>query len=222
MSERATPRDPANRAEPADEGADAPTDQEPIEVTSGATAVVRALEDAGATAAFGVQGGAIMPVYDALYDSSIKHVMMAHEQGAAHAADAYGVVAGEPGVCLATSGPGATNLVTGIADANMDSDAVLALTGQVPSDMVGSDAFQETDTIGITTPITKHNYFASSPDRIGDQVGEAFALSETGRPGPTVVDLPKDVTGAETAREPASRRARSNARRSRSVCSAAA
>jgi acetolactate synthase-1/2/3 large subunit len=202
MSERATPRDPANRAEPADEGADAPTDQEPIEVTSGATAVVRALEDAGATAAFGVQGGAIMPVYDALYDSSIKHVMMAHEQGAAHAADAYGVVAGEPGVCLATSGPGATNLVTGIADANMDSDAVLALTGQVPSDMVGSDAFQETDTIGITTPITKHNYFASSPDRIGDQVGEAFALSETGRPGPTVVDLPKDVTGAETAREP--------------------
>ncbi len=147
---------------------------------------------------FGVQGGAIMPVYDALFDSDIHHVTMAHEQGASHAADAYGVVKGDPGVCLATSGPGATNLVTGIADANMDSDAMVALTGQVPSGMVGSDAFQETDTTGVTTPITKHNYFAGDADTVGDMVGEAFALAETGRPGPTLVDLPKDATLGET------------------------
>ena len=175
---------------------------EPTPVTTGAASVVRALENAGAEAAFGVQGGAIMPVYDALYDSGIRHVTMAHEQGAAHAADAFGVVRNEPGVCLATSGPGATNLVTGIADANMDSDGVLALTGQVPSAMVGSDAFQETDTIGVTTPITKHNYFAADADSVGDTVGEAFALADEGRPGPTLVDLPKDVTLGETDREP--------------------
>ena len=123
-------------------------------VSTGAESVVAALEAAGAKTAFGVQGGAIMPVYDALYDSSIRHVTMAHEQGAAHAADAYGVVAGEPGLCMATSGPGATNLVTGIADADMDSDAMLALTGQVPTEFVGNDAFQETDTVGVTRPIT--------------------------------------------------------------------
>ena len=171
-------------------------------VTDGATAIVRALENGGVEHAFGVQGGAIMPVYDALWDSDIEHITMAHEQGAAHAADAYGVVANEPGIALATSGPGATNLVTGIADANMDSDAMLALTGQVPSDMVGSDAFQETDTTGVTMPITKHNWFASSADSIGDTVGEAFALSESGRPGPTLVDLPKDVSFEETDTEP--------------------
>jgi acetolactate synthase-1/2/3 large subunit len=198
MSERATRQERDERHRRETETAK----REPTEVTNGAAAVVRALEDAGVQAAFGVQGGAIMPVYDAMYNSSVRHVMMGHEQGAAHAADAYGVVAGEPGVCMATSGPGATNLVTGIADADMDSDAMLALTGQVPSEMVGSDAFQETDTVGITAPITKHNYFASSPDTIGDEVGEALALSETGRPGPTLVDLPKDVTSAETAREP--------------------
>ncbi|WP_435127629.1 biosynthetic-type acetolactate synthase large subunit [Halobaculum sp. D14] len=165
---------------------------------TGAAAVIRTLEAAGVDTAFGVQGGAIMPVYDELYDSSIDHVTMAHEQGAAHAADAYGIVTGDTGVCLATSGPGATNLVTGIADASMDSDAMLALTGQVPSDMVGSDAFQETDTTGVTKPITKHNYFASDADTVGETVGEAFALSHTGRPGPTLVDLPKDVSFDET------------------------
>ncbi|MFB6096044.1 MAG: biosynthetic-type acetolactate synthase large subunit [Haloferacaceae archaeon] len=205
MSERAKPEpeepiedaaDPTASHEPAEGTAD------PVTVSDGSSAVVRALENAGVTTAFGVQGGAIMPVYDALYHSEIHHVMMAHEQGAAHAADAYGVVAGEPGVCLATSGPGATNLVTGIADADMDSDAMLALTGQVPSHMVGSDAFQETDTTGVTAPITKHNYFASDSDTVGDTVGEAFALSKTGRPGPTLVDLPKDVTQGETDREP--------------------
>ncbi len=171
-------------------------------VTDGSSSIVRALENAGVEHAFGVQGGAIMPVYDALWDSDIEHITMAHEQGASHAADAYGVVAGSPGIALATSGPGATNLVTGIADANMDSDAMLALTGQVPSDMVGSDAFQETDTTGVTMPITKHNYFANSADTIGDTVGEAFALAESGRPGPTLVDLPKDVSFEETEVEP--------------------
>ncbi|WP_227375896.1 biosynthetic-type acetolactate synthase large subunit [Haladaptatus halobius] len=179
------------------------TDRESNEAeATGASAIVAALEAVGVEAMFGVQGGAIMPVYDALFDSDIRHVTMAHEQGAAHAADAYGVVKGEPGVCLATSGPGATNLVTGIADANMDSDAMLALTGQVPSTMVGSDAFQETDTTGVTAPITKHNYFAGDADSVGDVVGEAFALADEGRPGPTLVDLPKDTTMDETDREP--------------------
>ena len=197
MSERTAATTDPDATEAADDSTETPT-----EVTTGSTSVVRALENAGVETAFGVQGGAIMPIYDALYHSDIRHVTMAHEQGAAHAADAYGVVRGDPGVCLATSGPGATNLVTGIADANMDSDAVLALTGQVPSDMVGSDAFQETDTTGVTAPITKHNYFASSPDTVGDTVGEAFALAAEGRPGPTLVDLPKDVSLNETDREP--------------------
>lgn len=174
----------------------------PTPVSTGATSVIRALEVAGVETCFGVQGGAIMPVYDALYDSSIHHVTMAHEQGAAHAADAYGIVAGDPGVCLATSGPGATNLVTGIADASMDSDPMIALTGQVPTAFVGNDAFQETDTTGLTAPITKTNYFATDSDSVGDVVGEAFAVSGSGRPGPTVVDLPKDVTNGPTEREP--------------------
>ncbi|WP_182021947.1 biosynthetic-type acetolactate synthase large subunit [Haloquadratum walsbyi] len=178
------------------------TTSDVLPIETGADAVIRALENEGIEAAFGVQGGAIMPVYDALYYSDIRHVTMAHEQGAAHAADAFGVVKNEPGVCMATSGPGATNLVTGIADANMDSDGMLALTGQVPSDMVGSDAFQETDTIGVTAPLTKHNYFADDPDTIGDTVGEALALADEGRPGPTLVDLPKNITSADTEREP--------------------
>jgi len=177
-------------------------DAEPEPVTTGAQSVVRALENAGVEHLFGVQGGAIMPVYDALFDSSMTHVTMAHEQGAAHAADAYGIVTGAPGVCLATSGPGATNLVTGIADADMDSDPMVALTGQVPTEFVGSDAFQETDTTGVTRPITKQNYFAGDADSVGDVVGEAFALAERGRQGPTLVDLPKDVTQDETDREP--------------------
>ncbi|ELY95635.1 biosynthetic-type acetolactate synthase large subunit [Natrialba taiwanensis] len=178
----------------------AETQAEPV--TTGAESVVRALENAGVEYAFGVQGGAIMPIYDALYDSEIQHVTMAHEQGAAHAADAYGIVSGEPGVCLATSGPGATNLVTGIADADMDSDPMLALTGQVPTELVGNDAFQETDTTGVTTPVTKDNTFAADPDGVGTDVSEAFALAREGRPGPTLVDLPKDVTNAETDAEP--------------------
>ncbi|WP_394739536.1 biosynthetic-type acetolactate synthase large subunit [Natronococcus roseus] len=212
MSERAAPvtateeqRDdqetPSEEPSEADDTESA-TDAEPTPVTTGAESVVRALENAGVEHAFGVQGGAIMPVYDALYDSEIHHVTMAHEQGASHAADAYGIVSGEPGICLATSGPGATNLVTGLADADMDSDPVVALTGQVPTEFVGNDAFQETDTTGVTMPVTKTNTFSSEPDRVGTDVSEAFALASEGRPGPTLVDLPKDVTNAETDREP--------------------
>jgi acetolactate synthase-1/2/3 large subunit len=171
-------------------------------VTTGAEAVVAALDASGVEHLFGVQGGAIMPVYDALYDTGLTHVTMAHEQGAVHAADAYGVVSGRPGVCLATSGPGATNLVTGLADADLDSDPVVALTGQVPTTLMGGDAFQEADTIGITRPVTKENYFASNPDTVGDAVRDAVSLAGHGRPGPTLVDLPKDVTLAETDRGP--------------------
>jgi acetolactate synthase-1/2/3 large subunit len=210
-----TPSDgdsPATEGEPSDADP-AATEKKPGDTASddelstgferGAEAVIAALEQAGVEYCFGVQGGAIMPVYDALYDSeTLTHLTMAHEQGAAHAADAYGIVAGDPGVCLATSGPGATNLVTGIADANMDSDPMVALTGQVPRAFVGNDAFQETDTTGVTDPITKSNTFAADPDTVGDDVSEAFALSRDGRPGPTLVDLPKDVTNADTTAEP--------------------
>ncbi|PSP72857.1 acetolactate synthase, large subunit, biosynthetic type [Halobacteriales archaeon QS_3_64_16] len=181
-------------------GADGPSDRPAVE--TGAGSIAHALEGAGVEHVFGVQGGAIMPVYDGLYDSALTHVTMAHEQGAAHAADAYGQVTGTPGVCMATSGPGATNLVTGIADADMDSDPLLALTGQVPTSFVGNDAFQETDTVGVTRPITKANYFADDSETVGDTVGEAFALAEAGRQGPTLVDLPKDVSVGETDHEP--------------------
>jgi acetolactate synthase-1/2/3 large subunit len=195
MSERASiPKEEAADAEAAEA-----EDEQPEPTPTGADAVADALENAGVEYLFGVQGGAIMPVYDALYEhEEMTHVTMAHEQGAAHAADAYGIVSGEPGVCMATSGPGATNLVTGIADASMDSDPLLALTGQVPTDFVGNDAFQETDTIGVTQPITKYNIFSSDADEVGTDVGEAWALANQGRQGPTLVDLPKDVTQTET------------------------
>ncbi|MFC3477243.1 biosynthetic-type acetolactate synthase large subunit [Halobacterium litoreum] len=201
MTEQGTVREPtgasADDAAPT-EGADETPDDGATTGQTGASSVVATLEGAGVDTVFGVQGGAIMPVYDALYDSGIRHVTMAHEQAAAHAADAYGAVTGDPGVCMATSGPGATNLVTGLADANMDSDPVVALTGQVPTELVGNDAFQETDTVGVTTPITKSNYFASSADTVGDDVSTAFALAANGRQGPTLVDLPKDVTTDDT------------------------
>ncbi|MDY6818845.1 MAG: biosynthetic-type acetolactate synthase large subunit [Halobacteriales archaeon] len=194
-------------SEPAHAYTEEPSDEESEEtihpIETGAESVVAAIENSAAEVLFGVTGGAIMPVYDALYDSDdLYHVTMAHEQGAAHAADAYGIVKGKPGVCMATSGPGATNLVTGLADADMDSDPLIALTGQVPIDFVGNDAFQETDTIGVTTPVTKGNFFADDPDTVGDTVGTAFALANEGRQGPTLVDLPKDVTQGETDRTP--------------------
>jgi len=202
VSERASvPKDETEEA--ADEATES-QDTADDGIATGADAVAAALEGAGVELIFGVQGGAIMPVYDALYEhEAIDHVTMAHEQGAAHAADAYGIVSGDPGVCMATSGPGATNLVTGLADASMDSDPVLALTGQVPTDLVGNDAFQETDTIGVTQPVTKYNIFSSAPDEVGDDVGTAWALANDGRQGPTLVDLPKDVTQGETDRQPA-------------------
>ncbi|WP_121821386.1 biosynthetic-type acetolactate synthase large subunit [Halostella salina] len=201
MSEQVPPTT-QTEAEAAAADTDEGAEDAPKGVTTGASSVVRALENTGAEYLFGVQGGAIMPVYDALFHSDLNHVTMAHEQGAAHAADAFGIVSGDPGVCLATSGPGATNLVTGIADASMDSDPMIALTGQVPTDFVGNDAFQETDTTGVTDPITKTNYFAGDEDTVGDVVGEAFAVASEGRQGPTLVDLPKDVTQAETDVEP--------------------
>ncbi|UWG48745.1 Acetolactate synthase large subunit thiamine pyrophosphate-requiring enzyme [Halanaeroarchaeum sp. HSR-CO] len=194
-------------ARPRTKESDEKTAAETIEVQNGADSVIATLETAGVKTTFGIQGGAIMPVFDALYHSNIRHISMSHEQGAAHAADAYGIVSGTPGVAIATSGPGATNLVTGLADANMDSDPVIALTGQVASDMVGNDAFQETDTIGITAPVTKGNYFAGDVETVGSDVGEAFALAAEGRQGPTLVDLPKDVTQSPTDLEPVEPRA---------------
>ncbi|QKY19235.1 biosynthetic-type acetolactate synthase large subunit [Halolamina sp. CBA1230] len=196
---RPTEEEPRRDDERTEQSDEQPTET-PSTPTTGADAAIAALTAAGVEHVFGVQGGAIMPVYDALAEAEAAptHVTMAHEQAAAHAADAYGQVTGEPGVCMATSGPGATNLVTGIADADMDSDPVVALTGQVPTAFLGNDAFQETDTLGVTRPITKQNYVAGEADAVGPSVGEAVELAGAGRPGPTLVDLPKDATTAET------------------------
>jgi len=169
---------------------------------SGARLVVEALEREGVRHIFGYPGGAIMPVYDALVGSKLTHILVRHEQGAALAADAYGRVTGEPGVCLATSGPGATNLVTGIANAFLDSVPMVAITGQVGSPLMGTDAFQEVDIFGITLPIVKHSYVVRDPEDIPRIFAEAFALARSGRPGPVLIDLPKDVT-VRTANPPA-------------------
>ncbi|MEM3055245.1 MAG: biosynthetic-type acetolactate synthase large subunit [Candidatus Bathyarchaeia archaeon] len=166
---------------------------------SGAKALVESLKRQNAKVIFGIIGGAIMPVYDALYDSDIRHILSRHEQCAAHAADGYARACGKPGICMATSGPGATNLVTGIANAYMDSSPIIALTGQVSthgsasSYMIGKDAFQEADIIGITTPITKFNYQVRSAAEIPKAVKMAFYIATTGRPGPVLIDLPKNV-----------------------------
>lgn len=165
--------------------------------STGARSLVRALEKMGVEVIFGYPGGANLPIYGALQGSSIKHILARHEQGAAHMADGYARVTGKVGVCLATSGPGATNLVTGIATAYMDSSPILAITGQVPSTMIGNDAFQEVDITGITIPITKHNYLIQSPEEIGPVVEEAFFLADTGRKGPVLIDIPKDILSFE-------------------------
>jgi len=165
---------------------------------SGARLVVAALEREGVRHVFGYPGGAIMPVYDALPGSKLQHILVRHEQAAALAADAYGRVTGEPGVCLATSGPGATNLVTGIANAFMDSVPMVAITGQVASPLMGTDAFQEVDIFGITLPIVKHSFVIRSPDEIPQVFAEAFEIARSGRPGPVLIDLPKDM-GVRTA-----------------------
>ena len=164
------------------------------EQLTGAQSLVRALEHAGVDTIFGIPGGAILPAYDPLFDSEkIRHILVRHEQGAGHAAQGYAMVTGKVGVCMATSGPGATNLVTAIADAHMDSVPIVAITGQVPSHSIGSDAFQEADIRGITMPITKHSYLVTDPDEIPRVIAEAFHISLTGRPGPVLVDIAKDA-----------------------------
>ncbi len=166
---------------------------------TGAKALVKTLEQRGVEVIFGYPGGANLPIYKALKGSSITHVLAHHEQGAAHMADGYARVTGKVGVCLATSGPGATNLVTGIATAYMDSSPIVAITGQVPTTMIGNDAFQEVDTTGITIPVTKHNYLVQKAADIVPVVQEAFYLASTGRKGPVLIDIPKDVQNEEIA-----------------------
>lgn len=158
-----------------------------------AEALIRCLEQENVELVFGYPGGAILPVYDALNKTTIKHVLVRHEQGAAHAADGYARVTGKVGVCLSTSGPGATNLITGIANAYMDSVPMVVITGQVSTGMVGTDAFQEVDITGITLPITKHNFLVKDPNQLPVIIKKAFHLASTGRPGPVLIDLPKDV-----------------------------
>src|SRR4028118_2011006 len=164
------------------------------ESLTGAQSLVRSLESAGAEVVFGIPGGAILPAYDPLFDSQrLRHILVRHEQGGGHAATGYAQATGKAGVTMATSGPGATNLVTPIADAYMDSVPLVAITGQVPSAAIGTDAFQEADIVGITMPITKHNFLVQSVEEIPRVIAEAFHLAGTGRPGPVLVDLPKDI-----------------------------
>jgi len=166
---------------------------------SGAKALIKALEKQKVEVIFGILGGAVLPIYDHFCDSEIRHILCRHEQGAAHAAEGYARASGKPGVCLATSGPGATNLVTGIANAYMDSAPIIALTGQVPTTsanttyMIGRDSFQEADIVGITTPITKYNFQLKSAAEIPETVKNAFHIATTGRPGPVLIDIPKDL-----------------------------
>jgi acetolactate synthase I/II/III large subunit len=168
-----------------------------VEVT-GAQALVRSLECQGVDIMFGLPGGAILPAYDPIRSSSIRHVLVRHEQGAGHAAEGYAWATGRVGVCIATSGPGATNLVTALADAYMDSVPIVAITGQVATAMIGTDAFQESDITGITGPVTKHNELVTEVERIPAAIAEAFHIAATGRPGPVLIDLPKDLLQAQT------------------------
>lgn len=165
---------------------------------NGAQSLVNALEAAGVDVMFGIPGGAILPAYDPIYDSKIRHILVRHEQGAGHAATGYAQATGRVGVCIATSGPGATNLVTPLADAQMDSVPIVAITGQVPSAAIGTDAFQEADIRGVTMPVTKHNYLITNPDDIPRAIAEAFHIASTGRPGAVLVDIAKDALQKET------------------------
>jgi acetolactate synthase I/II/III large subunit len=167
------------------------------ESMTGAASLVRSLEAVGVDVVFGIPGGAILPLYDPLMDSpSVRHILVRHEQGGGHAAEGYAYATGKVGVCMATSGPGATNLVTPIADAYMDSVPMVAITGQVPSSSIGTDAFQEADISGITMPITKHNFLVTDPADIPRAIAEAFHIAGTGRPGPVLVDVSKDALQA--------------------------
>jgi len=160
---------------------------------TGAKILVESLQREGVDILFGYPGGVVLPIYDELYDSSLKHLLVRHEQAAAHAADGYARASGKVGACLATSGPGACNLVTGIATAYMDSVPIVAITGQVPTNLLGNDAFQESDITGITMPITKHNYLVKSTGDISRVVKEAFYIAGTGRQGPVLIDIFKDL-----------------------------
>ena len=172
------------------------------EQITGAQSLIRSMEHAGVDVVFGIPGGAILPAYDPLMDSTkVRHILVRHEQAAGHAAEGYAAATGRVGVCMATSGPGATNLVTPIADAHMDSVPMVAITGQVPSSAIGTDAFQEADIRGITMPITKHNYLVTDPREIPRAIAEAFYLASSGRPGPVLVDVSKDALQAMTTFE---------------------
>ena len=162
---------------------------------SGSDIIVRTLIDQGVDVVFGYPGGQVINIYDSLYkyQDELKHVLTAHEQGASHAADGYSRATGKVGVCIATSGPGATNLVTGIATAYLDSIPMVAITGNVPQNVIGTDGFQELDITGVTLPITKHNYFVGSIENLADTIRAAFKLAVSGRPGPVLVDVPKDI-----------------------------
>ncbi|MBO8129138.1 MAG: biosynthetic-type acetolactate synthase large subunit [Peptococcaceae bacterium] len=164
---------------------------------TGGQILIECLKEEGVDTIFGYPGGAVLPIYDALYDADIRHILTRHEQGAAHAADGYARATGRVGVCLATSGPGATNLVTGIANAYMDSVPLVALTGQVPTGLLGKDSFQEADITGITMPITKHNYLVKDVADLPQIIKNAFHIAQTGRPGPVLIDLPRDVTASQ-------------------------
>ena len=166
---------------------------------NGATSLVKSLEAVGVDVMFGIPGGAILPAYDPIFDSTIRHILVRHEQGAGHAATGYAQVTGRAGVCIATSGPGATNLVTPLADAAMDSVPMVAITGQVPSLAIGTDAFQEADIRGITMPFTKHNFLVTNPQDIPRVIAEAFHIATTGRPGPVLVDITKDALQKEVS-----------------------
>ena len=170
----------------------------------GAQILIQTLIEQGVTDVFGYPGGQVINIYDALYEykDKINHILTAHEQGAAHAADGYSRATGKVGVCIATSGPGATNLVTGIATAMLDSIPMVAITGNVPCSLIGKDSFQEIDITGVTMPITKHNYFVSNIEELADTLREAFRVAKSGRPGPVLVDIPKDVQVASYEYEP--------------------
>ncbi len=176
----------------------------------GTQILLKALEEEKVEIIFGYPGGAVLDIYDELYKSNMKHILVRHEQGAAHAADGYARATGKVGVCLVTSGPGATNTVTGIATANMDSIPLVVFTGQVPTGLIGNDAFQECDITGITRPCTKHNFLVRNIDDLAATIKEAFHIARSGRPGPVLVDLPKNVMAAETEYDPANIRIRNH------------
>ncbi|MEM2909899.1 MAG: thiamine pyrophosphate-binding protein, partial [Nitrososphaerota archaeon] len=162
-----------------------------------ANALVKAMESKGVDVVFGIPGGSILPFYDTLHDSNVRTILMRHEQQAAHAAEGYARVKGRPGIAVATSGPGATNLVTGIVNAMMDSQPVIAITGQVPRDSLGTDAFQETDITGILLPVTKYAVTVKDPSKLAQTFIDSYHIASTGRPGPVLIDVPRDVFQAD-------------------------